>query len=522
MSIGNGAYCSTLTRGCTQAINAVFLLFLFTANSAADWPQAAGPNHDYQVSGRAPTTFSVARDQHVLWRTALPNTGESTPVVAGGRVFLTCHTPMTADAQSGREILAMCFDAGSGQELWRRELPATRLTDMASGFSDNTAASPVTDGKYVCFVNVGGSIRTFDFQGRLVWKHDWVPFGRHHARQQEPLLHHGNVILLKTVAKDLPLAATTKAGAKPLGRDKSLWTRLHAFDLATGKPRWVAESATSVHSASLLHKTIGGRHAILTGRGGGHQPPEEPYGLSLIDAETGKTIWDLPIRGYSAHQNAVWRGTLGGAFVGMQHQWVDMQDGVLGPAVSLVENVHLRRHEDGRYVSTPNANLPARGKKKAITYQTNCLVGDFHYFRTHNDFHVGRVNVSTGKVEYLQVPVQVVRTSDMETILWDKAIENDVKNNGGFVVCQDKRAKSSGWGHVSAASPIVVGEYLYMPTMVGMVYVIRWNAPELDESALVSVSDLGPAGNTWTLSSLASANGRLYARTLKELICIGE
>jgi hypothetical protein len=416
----------------------------------------------------------------------------------------------------------MCFDARSGNELWRRELPATRSTDMASGFSDNTAASPVTDGKHVCFVNVGGSIRTYDFQGRLIWKHDWVPFGRHHARQQEPLLYDGNVILLKTVAENLPLAATTKAGAKPLGRDKSLWTRLHAFDLATGRLQWVAESATSVHSASLLQRTFDGRHAILTGRGGGHQPPEEPYGLSLIDADTGKTIWDLPITGYSAHQNAVWRGARGGAFVGMQHHLVDIQDGALGPAVSLVENVHLRRYENDRYVSMPNADLPAQRKKKAITYHTNCLVGDFHYFRTHNEFLVGRVNVFTGKVEYLQVPVQVVRTADTETVLWDKAMENDVKNNDGFVACQDKRAKSSGWGHVSAASPIVVGDYLYMPTMVGMVYVIRWNAPEFDESALVSVSDLGPAGNTWTLSSLSCVDGKLYARTLKELICIGE
>jgi hypothetical protein len=522
MSNTHGVFCSPHTCRWESATQAVLCLLVFSASAFADWPQAAGPHHDYQVSGLAPTEFSVARHQRVLWTAALPNTGESTPVVAGGRVFVTCHTPMTADGQSGREILAMCFDAGSGKEVWRRELPATRLTDMASGFSDNTAASPVTDGKYVCFVNVGGSIRTYDFAGNLIWQHDWVPFGRHHARQQEPILHHGKVILLKTVAKHLPAPATTKEGAKPLGRDKQYWTRLHAFDLATGELQWVAESATSVHSASLLNRTTAGKHAILTGRGGGHQPPEEPYGLSLIDADTGRTIWDLPIRGYAAHQNAVWRGARGGALVGMQHHLVDMQTGTLQPAVSLADNVHVRQHKHGRYVSTSNAKLPAQKGNKAITYHTNCLVGDFHYFRTHNGFFVGRVNVSTGKVEYLQVPVQVVREADAETVVWDKAIENDVKNNDGFVVCQDRRARLSGWGHVSAASPIVVGEYLYMPTMIGMVYVIRWNAPKFDESALVSISDLGPAGNTWTLSSLAYADGKLYARTLKQLICIGE
>ena len=149
-------------------------------------------------------------------------------------------------------------------------------------------------------------------------------------------------------------------------------------------------------------------------------------------------------------------------------------------------------------------------------------MGDFHYFRTHNQYLLGRVNLLTAKVEYLQVPVQVLRTENGEERLWDKAIQNDVKNVDGFVVCQDKRAMLSGWGHVSAASPIVVGDYLYMPTMVGTVYVIRWDAATLDESALVSIGDLGPAGKTWTLSSLASEDGKLYARTIKELICISD
>ena len=61
---------------------------------------------------------------------------------------------------------------------------------------------------------------------------------------------------------------------------------------------------------------------------------------------------------------------------------------------------------------------------------------------------------------------------------------------------------------------------MYIPTMIGMVYVLQWNAEKLDESALLSISDLGPATKTWSLSGLTYANGRLYARTMKELICI--
>jgi hypothetical protein len=58
--------------------------------------------------------------------------------------------------------------------------------------------------------------------------------------------------------------------------------------------------------------------------------------------------------------------------------------------------------------------------------------------------------------------------------------------------------------------------------MVGMVYVLKWNAKTLDEDALVSINDLGRAGETWSLSGLAYVAGKVFARTMKELICIGE
>ena len=65
------------------------------------------------------------------------------------------------------------------------------------------------------------------------------------------------------------------------------------------------------------------------------------------------------------------------------------------------------------------------------------------------------------------------------------------------------------------------GDLIYFPTMAGMVYVLKWNAEILDEESLVSISDLGRAGETWSLSGLVYADGKIFARTLKEMICIG-
>lgn len=487
---------------------------------AADWPQAAGPNGDFVVDGKAVSTFSVAMNRNVIWRSPLPSTGQGTPIVSRDRVFLTSHEPITQDTETGSLILGMCFDAASGKELWRRELPGTRVTDLSSLFSDNTAASPVTDGSRVLFVNVGGTLKCFDFVGAEQWSFQWGPFGRHHARQHEPILHNGNAILVQVPREDLTPEVTTKAGAAPLGRGTEYWTRLQAFDLKTGQREWIAEAGTSCHSTSLIGKTADGETAILTGRGGGHQPPEEPYGISLVDADNGKTIWDLPVQGYAAHQCATWNQNVACLFAGKEHLTVDIQTGTIQNRVSVTEGVTIRRHTAAGYQTATDQSI--RKGRFPLTKQANCLVGDYHYFRAYDEFLIGRVNIRSGKVEYLQVPVQVIRQAGSDDeVRWEEPLKNDMKNADGFVATQDRRNAGSGWGHVSAASPIVVGEHLYIPTMIGMVYVLKWNAETLDENALVSISDLGPAGETWSLSSLSFSDGRLYARTLKELICIG-
>jgi len=493
------------------------LLLTGTAH-CENWKHAAGPNGNFVVEGKAPTGFSVTHEWNVLWRTPLPNTGQGSIVVSNGRVFVASHAPTKEDSATGSMIVGQCFDAATGKELWRRELPGSRVTDLSSLFSDNTAASPVSDGERVCFINVGGSMKCFDFDGKELWSKEWVPFGRHHSRQHEPILHDGKVIVVRVKPSDLDPKVTTKAGAKPLGRDRKYWTWLHAYDMKTGELVWTGESGTGIHATPLLNKEAS---TILTARGGGHQPPEEPYGISLLNAGDGKTIWDLPVKGYASHQNGVSNSEITALFAGKSHHIVDLKTGKIRQTSSLSEGVQVCHQVDEKYLTQSDQEL-AFGKKP-ITYQTNLVVGDYHYFRTHKEFFIGRVHLKTSKVEYLEVPVQVVRQKGKEDQTnWTEAIPNDMRNSAGHLATQDKRNAGSGWGHCSAASPIVIGDHLYMPTMIGMVYVLKWNAPTLDEKALVTISDLGPAGKTWSLSSLSYHNGKIYARTLKELICIGE
>jgi outer membrane protein assembly factor BamB len=489
--------------------------------SAGEWPQAFGPNGTGTVDGKAVSSFSVSENQNILWRARMPSTGQGTPIISNGKVFVTSHERIKEDSEMGSAIVGICLDAKTGKKLWQRKIEGTRKTDLSSLFSDNTAASPVSDGERVVFMNVGGTIVCYDFKGKEIWKEKWTPFGRHHARAHEPILHNGQVIVAYVPRDDLPVSATTKAGAKPLGRGREYWNRLHSYHMSTGKLSWMSEAGTSVHSTSMIAQLSNGKIALLTGRGGGHQPPEEPFGLSMIDASNGQSIWDQSIKGYPAAQNGNWYRDGVYFFAGDKHFSASSETGEVRGGSPLFEDVIVTRWNGESYETKKDQTL--KKSKKPITYFSNLLVGDYHYFRSFSGFMIGRVNLKNGKVEYLEVPAQVVRESvEVERKLWGETLPNDMKNGDGFRATMDKRNAGSGWGHVSSAPPIVVGDLIYFPTMVGMVYVIKWNVQNLDEHSLISISDLGKAGETWTLSGLAYADGKLYARTMKELLCIGE
>lgn len=161
---------------------------------------------------------------------------------------------------------------------------------------------------------------------------------------------------------------------------------------------------------------------------------------------------------------------------------------------------------------------------------TNIVVGDYHYFLCFTDAGtkrgpahcVGRVNVETGKVEYLELPVQVVRTiGKTDEFLWGKAQPSSTVNSRGIDVAGDGRSRRDGWYWNFNGTPTAVGDKIFFNTMLGVTYVIDGKAPVLDKSALLAVNDLGPGGQTWSLNSISYSNGRLYHRSMKEVVCIG-
>src|SRR5262245_8102384 len=67
--------------------------------ASADWPRWRGPNADgVAEGGKLPLSWS--KTENVLWSAKLPGWGTSSPVVHGGRVFITSQ-----DTQDGKKTL---------------------------------------------------------------------------------------------------------------------------------------------------------------------------------------------------------------------------------------------------------------------------------------------------------------------------------------------------------------------------------------------------------------------------------
>lgn len=131
---------------------------------AENWPQWRGPKND-GISNETNTPTKWSKTENVAWRLPLPGPGGATPVVWGGRIFLT-----SVEKDSG-DLLLLCVRT-DGKEQWRQVLGSGNRT--ARGDEGNSASnSPSTDGKHVWAMMTTGVIgcwKADDDHGQEVWK----------------------------------------------------------------------------------------------------------------------------------------------------------------------------------------------------------------------------------------------------------------------------------------------------------------------------------------------------------------
>jgi len=502
---------------------------VLTQASTADelnWPENRGPNGNYHLKTEQnyPKKWSVVADQNISWRMPLPETGHSGIAVWEGRLFLTCFRKLTPE-DNGRkgtwvsESRGYCLDAETGKILWSCGLPGRRPNQVNGTFTDSTTPTPVTDGKHVWFLNAGGFMACHTLDGKRVWEREFEVRTKHSAKQFQPFLHDGNLFyaMLRDASdpKRRPQTATDWDKNSKTGWP---WMFVRSFDALTGKANGIIPGGITVHSKGALGM-LDGKRVLLHARGGGHHPPEKPFGVSLssLDAEH-KLIWERP--------DLYFEGT---HFVDAKHAYCFGKNGdffVLDLATGkTIEHIRVRNvatavlFDESTSKYKEPVDISTLKWKRFLTHRTNIGVGRYHFFMGGVPGMLGRIDCETGEVRYLQVPVQVEFENDEKSFSWT-AFKACDKTGSGFEVEGDRRRLSHGFGHISAATPVVVNDHIYFSTVLGTVYVVDATAERFDENSLVAVNDLGLPGETWTLSPFTAANGRLYQRTSREIICI--
>ena len=514
-----------------SAITIAFILSHVTA-ATADWPQAAGPNGSFVVAqGNAAATWSVTLDGNIAWKKTLPELGQSSVVISGDRIFFAANKPVTASTQFGTDIIAWCCDASDGRTLWTREIKGRYPLKIASSWGDSSGVGSVTDGTRVAFFNGSGAIECFDFAGNKLWRREAIS-----SYRGTPFLIGDKLIYIQMNW------APTNGGYPSPKRElpRSEWTQAQAISIKTGEPIWSTTCGGNIGSQPLPIKLDDGRDAFLVGRGGGHNPPEKPLGVSLVDAADGSEIWNLPIDGYHCRQTKPVHDNHALIIAGDEHWWVDLKSGKVVRRVSLLRDVVVTRKQDDDWIS--ETTTLEKHRKAQHTDQSNLLVGDYHFFRSYHYNYLGRINVKTGRVEYLQLPTSMLREPGRpDRYIWNAEdmpgpIEktfnvptvpsywnfrtNRMVSESGFELQGDARSLGNGWGHYAAPIPTAVGKHLYVPIMNGMTYTIDWQLETFNRRALISINDLGPLGESWTRSSITFSNRRLFAQTIRSLVCI--
>jgi outer membrane protein assembly factor BamB len=234
-------------------IGIAWLCMISFVSAAEPWAQWRGPRGDGHVTENPPpVTFS---EKNVIWKTALPASGQSSPVVWDDRIFLTSYL------DRGAERIVFAVDRHSGKLLWQQT--AWKGTpEMSHQLNGWASASCATDGDRVyAFFGKGGGLFCYSRDGKLLWNNPLGDFPGPWGTAACPVLLDDLVIQ----------NCDAEANAK-----------LIAFDKHTGKTVWNTRREDYRGWGTPLLFKQGGRTQILVN---GHT------GIRSYDPKDGREIW---------------------------------------------------------------------------------------------------------------------------------------------------------------------------------------------------------------------------------------
>ena len=222
-----------------------------------DWPEFRGPGAQGHSAERG-LPVQWAEGTNVLWKSSVPGLGWSTPVVAGGRVWIT-----TAVEQRGVSLRAMAFDVESGKEVVNVEVFKIPLDRRELNPKNSWASpSPVIDGDRV-YVHFGADgTAALTTTGDIVWKARFE-YQSQHGAGGSPIVY-GDLLIFSCDGSDAAFVI--------------------ALDKRTGKVKWKSNRgfpSDQAYTTPLIIRAADRDQLISVGA----------FRARAYDPVTGKEIW---------------------------------------------------------------------------------------------------------------------------------------------------------------------------------------------------------------------------------------
>jgi outer membrane protein assembly factor BamB len=250
------------------------LFALTVAAQATDWPQWRGPNRDGTVIDKTHVLDKLSAEPKVLWKIDA-GPGQSSPVIAGGRVVFT-------DAQNDQET-AHCVDAATGKMLW--SVPVGPRVVFSPDYGGGPRCTPLIDGDRVYAQTGAGEFKCLALaDGKVLWKTSFADnygatwFGNKSgdpAAKETAARRHGHNGSAAIDGDRIFVPVGSTEGAT-----------LVCFDKKTGKEIWRAGNDNTAYSSVMVGTLAGVRQAV-------HFTADALMG---VDAANGKILWRVPLK----------------------------------------------------------------------------------------------------------------------------------------------------------------------------------------------------------------------------------
>jgi outer membrane protein assembly factor BamB len=267
-------------RTVTRASLFLFAIVFSAPARATDWPQFRGPDGQGH-SGAEGIPLQWSEKQNIKWKVAVPGEGWSSPVVSGGRIWLTCSE------KKGKSLRVVCFDKKTGQLLHNVEVLTPKEPGPHHPQNGFASPTPVLDGSHA-YAHVGprGTV-CLNTAGDIVWKNTEFEYEAFQGAASSPVLHNDLLILTCDGTDHQFLVALNKRTGKTVWKQPRAHLERAAARFEPNSIR--ARISKMAYSTPLIQSVDGTPQLVSTGAD--H--------VAAYDLKTGREIWWMPYVGFS-------------------------------------------------------------------------------------------------------------------------------------------------------------------------------------------------------------------------------